>query len=99
MPQFRRIRLLASLFSLLLLAATTAYAAHHHEDASQARAAEHCDLCLQFGAAAGPSASAINILSLAGPAYQLPGEAGGIRPGRRFLHCLQPRAPPQNRHG
>jgi len=99
MARFRRLRLLASLISLLFLAATTVYAAHHHEDVDHSTAAEHCDLCLQFGAAAGAPAAFTAIQGVDGPEYLFPLNAGGVVPGRRFLQSLQARAPPDFLHG
>lgn len=99
MLQFRRLRVLASLISLLFLAATTAYAAHHHEDVDHPRTAEHCDLCLHLGAAAGAPAAAVPVLAWATPGYLLPPGSAGVIPERRFLHSLQARAPPDSLHG
>jgi hypothetical protein len=99
MPRFRRLRLLASLISLLFLAATTGYAAHQHEDADQSQAAEHCDLCLQLGAAAGAPVPIVAVLTWIAPGYLLPPCARGVIPGRRFLHTLQARGPPESLHG
>lgn len=99
MIQLRRLRLLASLISLLFLAATMAYAAHHHEGADQSRAAAHCDLCLQFGAAAGVPAAPALLQAAAATVYRLPVNDDGVNPGRQFLQSLQARAPPESLHG
>jgi DUF2946 family protein len=94
MTRFRRLRVLVSLASLLLLAGLTAYAAHHHEAGDQSPSAEHCDLCLQLGAAAGVPLYLSPTVAIGMPGYWLPITADGVRGGRRFLHPIQARAPP-----
>lgn len=99
MTRFRRLRVLAGLASLLLLVGMTAYASHHHEDGDHTRSTEHCDLCLQLGAAAGAPAVPVPVLAVDATAYRLPVSAGGVIPARRFLQSLQARAPPESLHG
>jgi len=94
MTRFCRLRVFASLASLLLLVAMTAYVSHHHDDANQVPTAEHCDLCLQLGAAAGGSVIPAALPGADVPMYWLPLDAGGIQPASLFRHCLQARAPP-----
>jgi hypothetical protein len=98
MTRFRRLRVLVSLASLLLLAGLTAYVSHHHEAGDQSRSAEHCDLCLQLGAAAGAPVYLPPTVAMGIPAYWLPITADGVRSGRGFLHPIQARAPPDAQH-
>lgn len=54
----RRNVLFSLLASFMLLVASTAFVAHQHQDeAAGGSGAQHCDLCLQFSSADGPSAA------------------------------------------
>ncbi|MGC4028480.1 MAG: hypothetical protein QM696_06390 [Steroidobacteraceae bacterium] len=82
------------MISLLFLAATTAYAMHRHEAAAQAsQPTEHCDLCLQLGAAAGAPAAIAPLVPVPS-LYWLPVRSASAVPEHRLPHYFQARAPP-----